>query len=379
MNVLDKIVQSMKPQIGLFSSKTELNKAILNEVGLYITELVTNENVNNVNNVNTNSTSYLREQIQQDKSDKLIEKYSNKKLEFESFHSKSPPKHIQFEDDTSLDNNNIEDMLKKEIAERDNFDSSITNEKQTLPKLHTNTITNNESILSISKVDNYQTIEGPVFSLSSLQETSETNEKKKVPSSKPIKSILKNNHSFITYPSSYSKWFIDLNVTCGIINKENKSECEIIFMIQDESFLSFINSHKKNYTSLIIEQLCIHNQVEPQDTEYIHLKNNLLYIYTYTKSFELNTNSILFPYHHAQLQDDLQKQPYSLYKGNCPFRNYDNRHNENNIGSVYDNITHIVLSTIPLKSSDVNSNFSLFYTLPEKEKREKNMSVQLRF
>ena len=374
LTTLDKIVQTIKPQTNVFSNKTELNKAILNEIGLYITELVTNENV-----TKNKESSYLREHIKQDNQNNFQNEFSTKKLEFDTFHKSRQPEPIHFEDDASLDDINIEDKLQKEIEEREYFDSSITNQERM--NLHTNEKTDDIHIPTLTpNLVDYQLIETPVFSLSSLNETSEIDKKKKVPSSKPIKSILKLNKVLTNFPPSYSKWFVQVTASYKFLQEEK----EYMFMIQEEShpLLSFINAQKNQHTSLCIEQLCVHYESNDIDTS---LHRNLLYIYTFTEpfeSFELNTNSILFmDYQMQPLQNPSCTQNYSLYKGECPFHDYDydNKKNNDKIENTDKDITHIVLSTIPLESSDMNSYFSLFYTLPEKEKREKKISIQLRF
>lgn len=401
-SVLDNIVQNMKPQVHMFSNKTELNKAILNEVGLYITEIITNENVKNHT---SSSTSYLREDIKHDNNQKFMDVFSSKKQEFESYHKPSPPKPIQFEDDTTLEdkNNNIEDMLKKEIAEREDFDNSIIDNPNTPSTISQQSLSRSlpQSLPQSNNINNieYQIIETPVFSLTSNKEIDEIPKKIKSQNPKPLKSILKtrttseskfSDPDTVPIPSSSSlslpyisrstKWFIDVPFVYTPIksNHNNGYEDEnqhhdFLISTNDEPFLSFINSNKNEHHSLSIEQVCI---FENQLTELQY--HSLIYMYTFTDSEHMvpNTSSILFTENVPKSSSHLRS--YHLYKGNSPVNNHDIRkkYNKNK------EITNIIFTTVQIKDTEWNFYFSLFSTKSEIENREKKInrtSIQLSF
>lgn len=360
---LDNIIQNMKSQVHIFGSKTELNKAILNEIGLYITESITNDNVSSV------SSLYSREQIKQHNNNRIQNDFSNKKIEFESLNKPKQPAVIQIEE-TVIDNDNsdIEHMLQKEIKDREYFDSSISNM--------------NES----SQINDYQVIETPVFSLSSSIEpykNSEKNEREKS-NSKQLKSILKTSSKvFSKYPSCYTKWFIHIETIYiplhNFIVNDNTDDPDnngnitnnkdhFLFKIKDDSLLSFINKYKNEYTSLCINNLCLHFEDILLNKS---LHNNLVYMYIFKDSeTTVYTNSILF----MEDKSNSQNPSYLSYKGICPVNNYDNSDNEQN----NTDITNIVFTTIPLYNSNLNFNFSLVSNNSEYEKREK-ISIQLKF
>lgn len=384
---LDNIIKNMKPQLYLFSNKTELNKAILNEIGLYITEIVTNENVKH-------QSSYLREDIKNDNNERFMNDFSNKKNEFESYHKTKPPKPIQFEDDTTLENNNIEDMLKKEIAEREQFDNSIIDNPGISTKILSNETPSNTPFSSDINNIEYQVIETPVFSLSSINKTNETSKKIKSQSPKQLKSILKTSSKQLQIENAYSslythtKWFINVPAIYTSVkidtsnnqyedknkeHKEYKEQNDFSILINDKPFLSFINYNKDKLILLSIEQICIVLDKELKDLR----QHSLIYMYCFIDEEYRHPyiSSILF----MESIPVSSSRCYQLYKGNSPVNNYDDNKDSNNKNK---DITNIIFTTIPYDSKEWNFNFSLFPTIPEMKKREKKkckLSIQLKF